>query len=205
MFESLYFQQKVEGLICYDPMWWGSGELGARLNPRNHKPVRMFNAQNHRGGSSKMLVKRWSSNTSFVKVLHLSKKKNMNPFEIHLQHLIVSKNTTTSFPFKARNPYEIHPDPIDFEGNLTWTMSQWNALRPCFSTKCWKAQFSVLVKNARGLDGWLGGKRRKQHLSRSLESGSLRLVVLFVLIWRMFFFFARKLRHEARYSSLDLN
>ena len=74
MFESLYFQQKVEGLICYDPMWWGSGELGARLNPRNHKPVRMFNARNHRGVSSKMLVKRWSSNTSFVKVLHLSKK-----------------------------------------------------------------------------------------------------------------------------------
>lgn len=150
----------------------------------------------------------WSKDDLATQVLSkccIFPKKNMNPFEIHLQHLIVSKNTTTSFPFKARNPYEIHPDPIDFEGNLTWTMSQWNALRPCFSTKCWKAQFSVLVKNARGLDGWLGGKRRKQHLSRSLESGSLRLVVLFVLIWRMFFFFARKLRHEARYSSLDLN
>ena len=32
------------------------------VEPRNHKPVRMFNARNHRGVSSKMLVKRWSSN-----------------------------------------------------------------------------------------------------------------------------------------------
>ena len=180
-------QQKVEGLICYDPMWWGWGELGARLNPRNHKPVRMFNAQNHRGGSSKMLVKRWSSN---------------------IQHTFCQSVTGANKTFSTK--YESFWDTPRSHGFLfkgTWLepWAKWNAFRPCFSTKCWKAQFSVLVKNARGLDGWLGGKRRKQHLSRSLESGSLRLVVLFVLIWRMFFFFARKLRHEARYSSLDLN
>ena len=85
-------QQKVEGLICYDPMWWGWGELGARLNPRNHKPVRMFNAQNHRGGSSKMLVKRWSSNIqhTFCQSVTGANKTfstNMNLFEIHPDHM----------------------------------------------------------------------------------------------------------------------
>ena len=148
---------------------------------------------------AKMLVKRWSSNTSFGKQLQVP----TSVFSTKHESFWDTPPTLNGFnkyqnliSIQARDPYEIHPDHIDFQRNLTWTMSQWHAfMQAVLLDKVLKSSVFSACEKCQRSRRMVGGKRRKQHFLRFLELSSC-----FLFAWGTVFF-ARKLRNDASFTN----